>query len=298
MLHAALPLLVLPLILPLAISAAEVVPPVPAAADPPGLARLIPSQFTVTAGEGGTISLVNGAPSELRGGVQVEYESVSLSCDHLSYWQSPLAGAKAPQLERVLILAGPKGADPQRVIFDTRATRLPAIGFRGLLTPGAVEIQRQPLDPAHPGMVQYQIHLQEVGDFVGEMRSSSGWSPHAGWAETADLAVVADIVPEGLGNPRFQNIILQGRPAKDGQAKRPARLVRLRQALAAPQAVNAIGADAIDMGIEGSTLTIEFDEAGRVLSLKPGLDGRIEGNPSLDMPVEKPPLPPDATPRK
>jgi hypothetical protein len=75
------------------------------------------------------------------------YEEILVTCDHVDYWQSKLLGVKRAVLDHALITSGPDAEDPEHVVFDSRATKLPQISFRGLMRPREIEIIRQPLAP-------------------------------------------------------------------------------------------------------------------------------------------------------
>ncbi len=249
--------------------------------------RLQPALATINAGRGGSYSLSDKDPSILEGGVEVLYEKIRLVCDHLNYWQAPLAGAAHAQLSKALFASGPEAADPAHVIFDSRATQLPMVGFRGLMTPVGVEVARLPGDLATPKLVAYRIQFHDLEDFAGMLQTTAGWKPHAGWADEAEAELVADIVPAGLINQRFASLVLHGRPAKDGEAKRRARLERLREPIPPNAKLPSLHAKAMDWWVESKTITILFDELGKAKQVIYDQDFHGEGTPSLDMPVDK-----------
>ncbi len=335
-----------------ALTAAEPsVPPAPPGTAPPVTSAAAtepvhvppsPALLTVESG-GGVFSLRETESSELSEGVSIGYAGAHLLNDRIRHWQSTPPGLARAILDHALLLAGPKGYDPAHVIIDTRQCELPELGFRGLLTPEGVEVQRvdivmlppvtvgsapkapgvsaaQPItDPkqrpgtptppeggtpataatgeAHPAkaakaaqlppiaLVHYRILLHHLEGFQGKLRSASGWKDHMGWADEAELLMVADLLPTGLANPRFETIHLFGRQARGDLPKRPAELVRLREGVHPPPSLKAITADELDMSIESMTQTIEFDAAGQVKRMLQGQDVKIKGTPSLDMPV-------------
>jgi len=117
-------------------------------ADPnPAALRLQPALISVSAKQGGMMSFNEQEPSKLLGGVRLGYEEVFVLCDHVDYWQSKLLGVKRATLDHALIASGPNAEEPDHVVFDSRATKLPQISFRGLMRPREVEIIRQPLAP-------------------------------------------------------------------------------------------------------------------------------------------------------
>jgi hypothetical protein len=316
-------------------------PPVPAGETKPADAtppiRLQPALISVSAKQGGMMSFNEQEPSKLLGGVRLGYEEVFLLCDHVDYWQSKLLGVKRPALDHASIASGPEAEEPEHVVFDSRATKLPQISFRGVMRPRSVEIIRQPLTaedqarlearrvrekaraetkgavtsetpavgkagqgdaaPAEPPvLVRFRVLLHQFGDFAGDLKTTDGWAPHFGWAEEAEVTVVCDVLPDGLGNPRFSAIDLTGRPAGAGQDKRPARLGRKHIPVAGAAVQKQLDAEAYDWWAESSHITVQFDDQGRVLRIKTGADYRGEGTPSLDTPVQTPEPAPAAKP--
>ncbi len=310
--------------------------------DPTPALRLQPALISVAAKQGGMVSFNDQEPSKLLGGVRLGYEEVFVLCDHVHYWQSKLPGIKRAVLDHALISNGPDAEEPAHVVFDSRASKLPQISFRGVMRPREVEIIRQPLSkedqarlaeriardkaraakpaatdaagkpattdsttkpqdasgkPAATGtadpvaqeppiLVRFRVLLHQFGEFTGDLKTTDGWSPHFGWAEEAEVTVVGDVLPDGIGNPRFSAIDLFGRPAGGGQDKRPARLGRKHIPLVGAAVQKEFDAQAYDWWAESSRITIEFDDQGRVLRIKTGADYRGEGTPSLDTPVQ------------
>lgn len=298
--------------------------------------RLQPALISVAAKQGGLVSFNEQEPSKLLGGVRLGYEEAFVLCDHVDYWQSKLTGFKRAVLDHALIASGPDADEPEHVVFDTRASKLPQISFRGIMRPREIEIIRQPLTPeddarlkaravrdreraakdkvaasqpstvpapADPAAVEppipvrFRVLMHHFGDFSGDLQTTDGWVPHFGWAEEVEVLVIGDVVPDGIANPRFAMIDMHGRPAGNGVEKRPARLGRKHIPLAASEAVKKeFGAEAYDWWAESSRITVEFDDMGRVLRIKTGADYRGEGTPSLDTPVQTPETAPPAKP--
>lgn len=145
-------------------------------------------------------------------------------------------------------------------------------------------------------LARFRVLLHQFGEFTGDLKTTDGWSPHFGWAEEAEVTVVGDVLPDGIGNPRFSAIDLFGRPAGAGQDKRPARLGRKHIPLEGAAVQKEFDAKAYDWWAESSRITIEFDDQGRVLRIKTGADYRGEGTPSLETPVQTPEAAPPAKP--
>lgn len=300
----------------------------------PDALRLQPALISVAAKQGGMMSFNDQEPSKLLGGVRLGYEEVYVLCDHVHFWQSKLAGLKRPTLDHALIATGMDAEDPEHVVFDTRASKLPQLAFRGLMRPREVEIIRQPLTaqdqalleerrlrdkakpagPADPNkkngepksgepetgdgktdapaaeqpvLVRFRVLLHQLGDFSGDLQTTNGWAPHFGWADETEVLVIGDLLPDGIGNPRFAAIDLLGRPAGNGLDKKPARLGRRHVELNDQAAKKELGAEAYDWWAESSRITVEFDDQGRVLRIKTGADYRGEGTPSIETPVQQ-----------
>jgi len=311
------PAKVTPAVLPPAGEAPEPAPLKPPKAEP---LRLQPALISVSAKQGGMMSFNDQEPSKLLGGVRLGYEEAFVLCDHVHYWQSRLLGLKRPTLDHALITSGMDAEDPEHVVFDTSASKLPQLAFRGVMRPREVEIIRQPLTaqdqallearlardkakppanppangdgkvdavpPEQPVLVRFRVLLHNLGDFSGDLQTTNGWAPHFGWAEETEILVIGDLLPDGIGNPRFAAIDLLGRPAGNGLDKKPARLGRKHIALKGEAAKKELGAEAYDWWAESSRITVEFDDQGRVLRIKTGADYRGEGTPSLDTPVQ------------
>jgi hypothetical protein len=113
----------------------------------PTAIRLQPALISVAAKQGGMVSFNEQEPSKLLGGVRLGYEEAFVLCDHVHYWQSRLTGLKRAVLDHALIASGPDAEEPEHVVFDTRASKLPQISFRGIMRPHEIEIIRQPLAP-------------------------------------------------------------------------------------------------------------------------------------------------------
>ncbi|HEX3134831.1 MAG TPA: hypothetical protein VHX44_14790 [Planctomycetota bacterium] len=303
-------------------------PPKPPKPEP---LRMQPALISVAAKQGGMMSFNDQEPSKLLGGVRLGYEEAFVLCDHVHFWQSKLVGLKRPTLDHALIASGMDAEEPEHVVFDTRASKLPQLAFRGLMHPREVEIIRQPLTaqdqalleerrlhdkpqppaPAKGGgevpvkppvagdgkvetaapeqavLVRFRVLLHNLGDFSGDLQTTNGWVPHFGWADETEVLVIGDLLPDGIGNPRFAAIDLFGRPTSNGLDKKPARLGRRHVALNNHAAKKELGAEAYDWWAESSRITVEFDDQGRVLRIKTGADYRGEGTPSLETPVQQ-----------
>lgn len=205
-----------------------------------------------------SMSLAPDRPSEASG-VQLDYESVQLACDRLSYRLSAFPGATRPVLETADLLGGPDG----RVLFDSSRSTLAQIPFHGLLRPTTLSIRRQPADPARPGEVRFLCEAADLGDVVGSITTPAGPRLHIAWAERAVLAFTgtADAgAAIGMATPRLSALHFYGR----AQPFRLATVLRLRKdAVAEPPSVEArlAGRD-YGMRVAGRVISLLFDEAG------------------------------------
>jgi hypothetical protein len=272
--------------------AADTTPPAPQGE------HLHPALMTLNAGKGGTISLGDSEPSKLLGGVEIGYEKIRIRCDHVDYWQSLLPGTKRAVLDRAYFINGPDAAEPEHVVFDSRKTELPTVGFRGLMTPVKVEVLRQPLDELQPKLARFRVLLHQLGDFAGELQSANGWAPYAGWADEAEMELVADVVEAGLIKPRFTTIVFIGRAAAAGETRRGARFERLEQPIPPGTAAKMLHTQAMNWWVESSRITVAFDATGRAKQIDTDHDTHGEGTPSLDMPVQPRRSQPTLEPRR
>lgn len=236
-------------------------PPTVPPSDPPPPAPLPLFSFSAT---GGTrISLSPDRPSEASG-VRLRYEAVQLACDRLSYRLAALAGAPKPVLSSAEIAGGPDG----RVLFDTSASQLPQMAFRGLLRPASVTVERQPSDAARPKEVAFRAEAVDLGDVAGLVMTAAGGRPHVAWAERAVITFVAaaDGAGFGLTTPRLTAIHFYGRAAAGDQPARPAVVLRLRTMPPAGEATVArqLGTANIGMRAAGTTQSLFFDEQGQL----------------------------------
>lgn len=255
------PLLVL--LLPLVLLAEE---PLPSATAVP-LATGVPFRLQYN---GGQLALKPGELSHLDGGVEAWYEQVHLHCQALEWTQAPFPGVADPILDTLRLTAGPDSHAPDRVLLDTRASRLPLVGFRGMLAPARVDVVRRPHDPADPGRARWKVTLTKPGYFAGDLLTKTGWVGHAGWAEEIELDVVADVGPEGLRAPRFAAIHFFGRQAADPGDRVRCRLDRLAKPLAQPEDLADLPIEAAQFGYQAMSLTIAFDAKGRYDYTVPG----------------------------
>jgi hypothetical protein len=214
------------------------------------------------------------------------YEKIRIAADAMDFSQSVFPGTTTGVLEEGRINPGAKGPTPDRVLFDTRETQLPRVGFRGTLTPASAHIRRLPPDPATPKTARYRVLLTSLGDFSGSLLSHGDWFPFEGWADHADLDLSAKVSERGLSEWTMRSITLFG----SEQPKRKAMLRRLAPPTLGPEPENPSNADRAKNAaaeVRSSTIVITFLENGDS-DIRFG--GDTEGNLIGDL------LPPAKTP--
>lgn len=273
------------LLLPLALWAADegvpATPPEPATPPVP-MATGVPFRLQYN---GGQLALKAGELSHLDGGVEAWYEQVHLHCQTLEWTQTVYPGSTEPILDALRLTAGPESHAPDRVLLDTRQSRLPLVGFRGVLTPARIDVVRRPADAADPTHVRWKVTLAKPGYFAGDLLTKTGWAAHAGWAEEIELDVVADVSPTGIASPRFSAIHFFGRQASNPKDRVRCRLDRLTKPLARPEDLADTPAEAAQFGYQAMSLTIAFDLQGRYDYTVPGQMAMQYGIVPADTPM-------------
>jgi hypothetical protein len=244
-----------------ALCAAETVPPKTTigAIDPDAAPQLV----TVTAGNGISLSIRSQQPtvSQLSGGVVIGYEKVRIAADAMDFSQSLFPGTSASVLDEGRMMPGPKGPTPDRVLFDTRETQLPRIGFRGALRPATAHIHRLPPDASAPRTAHFRVLLTALGEFSGSLRIHDEWYPHEGWADHAEIDAYAQVTERGLGDWVPRTITLFG----SDDPKRKAMIRRLAQPTMGPEPLKpnpAERAKNVEAEVLSSTILVTFGENG------------------------------------
>lgn len=227
-----------------------------------------PPTLTFAAGSS-VLSLSSDRPSESSGGVRIGYEAVKLACDRLAYRLAPLAGAPRPVLLSAELRGGPAGPEDGRVLFDSSASRLPQMAFRGVLRPQTVVISRLDPDPQRPQEVRFRAEAANLGDLHGVVETPAGPRQHVAWAERAVLEFAGTVdggATLGLVMPRLTALHLYGRAAAGDVPARPAVVLRLAKPVPAAEAVaeRLIAAGAYGMRAEGMTMSLFFDATGNL----------------------------------
>ncbi len=209
------------------------------------------------------LSLSPGRPSEMVD-VRMTYEAVRLECQRLTYLLADLAGAPRPVLASADFIGGPEG----RVLFDTTASQLPQVAFRGRLCPRGLSVRRLDPDPARPSEVRFRAEATDLGEVDGIVSTPAGPRRHVIWAERAVLDVVSTVAGNaaiGLDAPRLVALHCYG----SSQPARPATVLRLPSG-APPEArpVEAVqAAHGYDMRASGAVISLYFDGLGGLETL-------------------------------
>ncbi len=226
--------------------------------------------------QGGNLALAAGAPNDLHGGVHVWYGGAHLFADHIHWVQTPVPPGDRLWLERLNVMPGPAGPDPERILLDSTAAVLVGLGFRGRLRPRSLVATRLASDPGMPGVIRWQVVLDQPGWFAGDLNLDGAWVPHGGWAHTiaVDLTARAD-----GGALRCRGIHLYGKPASDGEPAVRCRLDRLRTAVRPAEALADQPPTAAEFALEGSAISILFSELGVFDGLTPTGATTMYGSP-------------------
>lgn len=225
--------------------------------EPPVQAPLPALSFAATSM---SLSMSPGRPSEMVD-ARIGYEAVRLACQRLTYHLAALAGAPRPVLASADLTGGPDG----RVLFDTAASQLPQVAFRGVMRPGALTVRRLDPDPARPNEVRFHAEATDLGDVDGIIATPAGPRRHVIWAERAALDFVGTVavgaaVGIGIATPRLVALHFYGR----SEPVRPASVLRLPPG-APPephQAEALLAAHGYDMRASGSVISLYFDDLG------------------------------------
>lgn len=234
-----------------------------------GIQKFLPIMVFWSAPGGTVLNMRPGEENLLKadesGPATIGYEKALISCDTFRFWQSAVAGVKRLVPERIIVSSGPFSSDPQRVSIDSRESQLPKMGFRGLMRPSGVTVQRLPLDTNTPGAVRFQADLANAGDFFGSLHTKNGWTPYAGWADKITLIIRGDIDPQvqDLINLRIETVHLYGRPRQAEQPYITALFMRMKKPLDEKASVKAVNRDAdTEAGTESMLITLFFDPQG------------------------------------
>ncbi|TVR15004.1 MAG: hypothetical protein EA401_03530 [Planctomycetota bacterium] len=151
------------------------------------------------------------APGSFSGGVTMLYERIRLQADRLEFWQRPLLDDdESAWPQRVLLLPGDDGPEPNRVHLDSRYSDLPIVSFTGLLRPRRIVVDRAPFSGEPGELVLYRIVLEDVGHFRGELRlPDQGWRTVTGHAEHILIRLHAQRMSDGrMSEPMIESFHL------------------------------------------------------------------------------------------
>lgn len=261
------------------------VPPVTAVENnTPATGKVVAALIDWAAGGESSGSLQAGAENFLKGGEYgpaiLGYEKARIICDTLRFWQDDkLTAVKRLVPSRVLVEPGPFGQLKDRVILDSRACRLPQIGFRGLLKPERITVDRLPQDAAMPLAVRFKAVLTQVGDFFGELRTDQGWTNYAGWAQEIEMIIRGDIDPQlqELTNLRLETLHLFGRKQDGDTPRETALIMRLPKPFDEGRSAKAVEREATIGGSQAMTISLFFDDQGAMVNGKCKFYGDFQG---------------------
>gem|GEM_PF-3619141 len=226
--------------------------------------------------QGGNLALAAGALNDLTGGVHAWYGGAHLFADRVQWVQSAIGDGKRVWLERLEVLSGPAGPDPDRVLLDSTEAVLDGLGFHGRLRPRSMIAVRGDPDPGLPDLVTWQVVLEQPGWFSGDLNLEGGWVPHGGWADR----IVVDLTARGDGGAmKCRAIHLHGRPATANGPAQRCRLDRLRTAVHPAEALANQSPTAAEFAIEGAIISIHFSANGTFDSLTPSGATTMYGSP-------------------
>jgi hypothetical protein len=205
---------------------------------------------------------------------RIVYEAVRLDCSRLNYSLAALAGVPRPVLSTADFLGGPD----DRVYFDSSASLLPQMAFKGVMRPRTLNVRRAEPDPAYPDEVRFRAEAVDLNEVAGIFATPAGPRRHAAWADRAILMFVCAIdakASNGLGNPRMESLHIYGR----SQPERRATILRLKPgAPPEPSQVDPIiAAHTYEMRASGAVISIYFDAAGQMQNIEGVEDFESDG---------------------
>lgn len=210
--------------------------------------------------------------------MRLQYEAVRLDSEHVDYTISALSGARQPVLATVDLRGGPDG----RVLFDSTASQLPQVSFRGALRPRTLSIRRLDPDPAHPDEVRFRAEAADLGDIAGSIDTAAGPRRHVAWAERAVLEFAGAISGGsllGIDRPRLVAMHFYGR----SQPARMATVLRLLPGAPTDAAVvePLLAARTYGMRAAGSVISLYFDALGNLQTIEGVEEGETPDGDNL-----------------
>ena len=210
------------------------------------------------------MSMTPGRPSTMEE-PRIGYEAVRLECAQLTYLLAALAGAPRPVLSTATFSGGPDG----RILFDSAASQLQQMAFKGVLRPRTLTVRRLEADPERPAEVRYRAEAGDLGDLSGILATPVGPRRHVAWAERAVLEFVGAVdgnAAMGLGELRLTALHFYGRT----QPLRQATVLRLKaDAPPGPAEVDALVAARVhEMRASGAVISLYFDDVGGMKSIE------------------------------
>lgn len=232
--------------------------------EPPVVPAPAVPRFSFSTSGGASWSLSPDRPSEAFG-VRIQYDDIRVQAGRLTYRLTAYPGASRALLHEGELLSTPE----LPLEIDTSASRMPGVGFRGLLRPSRVRFTRQDPDPAI-AQVRFRVEIAQVGDVHGMIDTPRGPRQLVAQAETVVLDLAAPLDPAGaLGRPRMTAMHLYGTP------ERLMRFLTIREPVAAAEATTALQWDGPRWGVRKSNdwLSLQFGPDGRLVGSQEGLRG-------------------------
>jgi hypothetical protein len=234
----------------------------PAVAPLPAVPR-----FTYSTSGGAEWSLTPDRPSKALG-MRAQYDEIRIHIGRLTVRTSAYPGSRRPLLQ-----VGELFSTPELPLeIDTSASKMPGVGFRGLLRPSRITFTRQDSDPAI-ALVRFRVELTQVGDVHGMIDTPRGPRQLVAQAETVVLDIAAPLDPVGaLGRPRMTAMHLYG------TQERPMRFLTIRDPVPSAEATTAQQWDGPHWGVRKSNdwLSLQFGPDGRLVGSQEGLRDHYE----------------------
>ncbi len=207
--------------------------------------------WTFQALGGADLAFMANRPASAIGSVEAAYQGLAMAADRADYTLVQIPGLSSLTIGKALL--SPAAAPGSRVTIDTRASTLPKLPLRALLTPVRITITRL---EASPDVVRWQVDLDDLGDADLELQVRDRWAWHHLWAQEAHLRVEAPILNHALGPFRLVDADFVGRTDPGDGTGRLARLDRYAPDTKPP--AEPVG------GIEAATIHLAMDAQGQL----------------------------------
>lgn len=141
-----------------------------------------------------------------------------LEVPRLDYHLTPVAKGGKSTLEQAIL--GPIPGCDERLLLDTSACTLPGLGFRGVLRPRRVTVQRLGFAEHRKDRLLFRLTLDGIERFDGLLRTDSindVWVPARGTMQTLIATVAVSWVEDRAADPLLLEAELL--PAHGGRAE-------------------------------------------------------------------------------